>query len=514
VAPAPTLAQLAAQTAARPRDAAAWCALGTAQWFSGQKAEGLDSLRRAVACDPDHVPALAGLGHALRESGAGEAEATLRRALGLNPKLASAHVDLGNALAAQRRHAESIECFQAALALRPDWSGCLNNIGGALLGLHRPGEAVPYLRNAVRAMPGNAGFRNMLGGGLLAVGRAGEALASFEAALALDPGHVKARFGAALARLILGDFAGGWPLYEARWDDPEFSPEGRMLGRPLRPGEEVAGKTVWLRHEQGLGDTIQFVRYVPLLRARGARVILQVQAPLLDLLRPLADEADARAEAPADFDVCLPLLSLPWVFGTEPATIPASTPYLHADPGRVAAWRDRLGPRTGPRIGVAWSGNPDHPNDAIRSIPAGAFLDAFPEQAELHAVQTQLREADLAAVQAHPRLRLHGTALADFGDTAALLSLMDLVVCVDTSVAHLAGAMALPAWLLVQRNADFRWMQDRRDSPWYPSMRLYRQPGERQWKPVLAELARDLADAYGPGQSSLTPAITALVPSR
>ena len=301
-----------------------------------------------------------------------------------------------------------------------------------------------------------------------------------------------------MALLALGRFKEGWQGYESRWLDPKFCADTRDYPAPLwlgRPGEAVAGRTVLLHAEQGLGDSIQFLRYAPLVRALGARVVLEVQPALLPLVAGLADAAIA---AGADLPPCdwhCPLLSLPLALGTELHSIPAAIPYLSAPAARLAEWAARLGPRNGPRVGIAFSGSPEHPEDALRSIPAALWLPllALPG-IEFHVVQKDIRAGDAEALRRAPGVRSHGEHLTDFADTAAVLAQMDLIVGVDTSVAHLAGAMGRPVWLLLQHSADFRWLRGRTDSPWYPTARLFRQGADGLWEPVLNEVAAALRD--------------------
>jgi tetratricopeptide (TPR) repeat protein len=528
----PDIVALRQAVAASPRDAQAHFLLGNALWAAGAREEAVGLLAGAVALDGKHFEARNNLGNALAALGRfDEALAQYRDALVLRPDAAEPHYNLGNALLAAGRpdeaascfhaalarkpdhagahnnlgntlraagqHEAAIECYQRALALRPEYFGTLNNIGSALIALHRPEEALDYLRRSLQARPDYAEACNNLGGALLALGRPEQAAEWFARATALDPGQLQARFGEGLARLSLGDFARGWPAYEARWQDPGFLKDTPNFARPpWRGHEDVAGRTMLLHAEQGLGDSIQFVRYVPLLRRRGARVVLAVQAPLVALLRDLADDiiADdiiADGKPPPPHDLRCPLLSLPLAFATDLATIPADIPYIRATPDRVDAWTRRLGARTRRRVGVAWSGSPEHPEDAIRSIPAAALLAALARRdVELHVVQKDIRDTDVSAAAG---ARLHVEALTDFAETAALLSCLDLVITVDTSVAHLAGAMGVPTWILLQAGADFRWLRNRSDSPWYPTARLFRQPRAGDWAPVLAEVANALA---------------------
>jgi tetratricopeptide (TPR) repeat protein len=527
---ADSIAALRQRAAARPDDAATLAALGTALWQAGRRDEAMPHLARAVALDPSHPDARNNYGNALSATGEfsaaaeqyraaialrpesaelhynlgnmllmterpDEAEPCLRAALARQPAHAGAHNNLGNALRAQGRHEAAIACYQAALALRPEYFGTSNNIGSALLALHRPAEAVAYFEAALAARPDYAEACNNLGGAMLALGRPADAAAWFARAVALEPGHIQARFGTALALLTQGDFRQGWPAYEARWDNPQFRADTPDFAAIRWTGEAgIAGRSILLHAEQGLGDTIQFARFSSGVRALGARVTLWVPAKLMTLLAPLADVIADQAAPPPDTDFHCPLMSLPLAFGTEADTIPPA-PYLAADPARIAAWTARLGPRRRPRIGIAWSGSADHPEDALRSLRLADFLRPLHgRDAELHVLQTDLPAADAALLAASPGLADHRAELPDFAETAALIAAMDLVISVDTSVAHLAGALGAPVWVLLQAGADFRWLEHRGDTPWYPTMRLFRQTQPLDWAPVLDRIASALDD--------------------
>ena len=529
---ADAIAAARARLAANPGDAEALFGLGNALWWSGERDEGVEALARAVALRPDHADARNNLGNALVELGrpaeavphyraaramrprhapteynlgnallaAGQpaaAEPHFRAALELDPHHAGALNNLGNALRALGRADEAAASYRAVLALKPEFAGTHNNLGSALLALHRPTEAAACFVEALRLDPDYAEACNNLGGALLALDQPEQAIPLFRRALALDPAQVQARFGESLALLALGRFREGWEAYESRWLDPRFREGMRSYDTPAwrnLPGTEMSGRTILLHAEQGLGDTIQFVRYAPMLRRLGARVLLEAQAPLLPLLRGLAERVLPDGAEPPPHDAHCPLLSLPLAFRTELKTIPASIPYLFADLSLRAAWAKLLGPRERFRVGIAFSGSPDHPEDALRSIPAAQMLAALAlPGVELHVVQKDIRDADAAALREHPDVPVHADRLTDFAETAALVSLLDLVVSVDTSVVHLAGAMGLPVWLLLQHSADFRWLRGRDDSPWYPSARLFRQ-AEAGWDGVLTAVAEALKD--------------------
>ena len=498
------LAAYARAVALAPDHAGARTHFGNALIAAGEAEAAIAHLQAAATLRPDDASAHYNFGNALAMAGQAEAaEAAFRAALARDPHHVGAHNNLGNALRALGRQQEAASCYRAALALRPDLAGAHNNLGAALLALHRPAAAAESFRAALARNPDYAEACNNLGGALLALDRPQEAIDWFRRAVALDEEQVQARFGEALALLALGRYREGWAAYESRWLDPRFREDERRYDIPpwdFAGGETIAGRTLLLHAEQGLGDTIQFARYAPLLRRAGARVVLEVQAPLVALLRDLADEVIA---AGADLPPCdrhCPLLSLPLACGTTLPTVPAAIPYLHPDPARLAAWRDVLGPRERPRVGLVLSGSAEHPEDALRSIPAATLrpLLALP-QVEWHVAQKEVRDADAAVLRDIPGLRLHGDRLDDFADTAALLAELDLLVSVDTSVAHLGGALGRPVWLLVQSSADFRWLRHRGDSPWYPTLRLFRQATMQRWEPVVAQVAAALRARYDAG---------------
>ncbi|HEY2131414.1 MAG TPA: tetratricopeptide repeat protein [Acetobacteraceae bacterium] len=511
--------------ALRPDDPVVHVTLGSALWTTGAREEAIGHFARAVELDPGYVDARDGYGNALSRSGRfAEAVAQFRAAVALRPEEGELHYHLGNALLgsgepveaeacyhdalarrpdhagalnnlgnamrSQQRYAEAIPFYRRALALRPEYFGTRNNIGSALLALHRPAEAIPYFQAALAARPDYAEACNNLGGAKLALGHPAEAVAWFRRAVELDPDQVQAQLGEALALLSMGNFRRGWAVYEARWRMPQFRADVPALADLHWDGAaEVSGRTILLYAEQGLGDTIQFVRYAKRLRARGARVVLSVQPSLVRLFAGLGDAVIAQTDALPPHELHCPLMSLPLAFGTELATIPAEIPYLQADAALVAAWAERLGMQRRRRIGVAWSGSAEHPEDALRSIPLAAFLAALEgANCDLHILQTEISSEDGALLEGMAGIGVHRDRLTDFAETAALIACLDLVISVDTSVAHLAGAMGVPVWVLVQSSADFRWLRDRADSPWYPTMRIFRQRTLLEWAPVLAEV--------------------------
>ncbi len=351
-------------------------------------------------------------------------------------------------------------------------------------------EAAVALRASVRIDPTRAEAFNDLAASLFALERDAEALACLRRSLDLRPDLAESEETDGIWLLRYGRFRQGWRKYEARLRTRANRDLVRPFAQPQWRGERLNGRTILLHAEQGLGDTLQFVRYAPLVAARGGRVILEVYPevrPLLDRMPGIA-EIVSRGQALPPFDLHCSLLSLPLAFRTELDSIPATVPYLSVPEDRMAAWRWRLGPHRCLRVGIAWSGNPRHRDDRRRSIPFALFSALLAERPgiEFHVVQTEIRAPDTEALAAMPHVRRHGVHLRDFGDSGALVSLMDLVISVDTSVAHLAGALARPGWLLLPRVADWRWLLERDDSPWYPSLELFRQAERGDWAGVVA----------------------------
>lgn len=399
-------------------------------------------------------------------------------------------------IAAHRgQHARSAEMATRALALDPASVEALSNRGAALRSLDRPAEALADYERAIAISPSHAQAHTNRGVALAALNRFADAEAAYDRALELAPGEARARFNRALARLVQGDLAGGFEDLEARWTGSDTQRGDRGFAAPQWRGEDIAGRTILLHAEQGLGDTIQFARYAPQVSRRGATVVLEAHAalvPLLAQLEGIARIVERGAPLPP-FDIHCPLMSLPLAFGTTLGTIPANVPYLHAPKEHLGRWLARLGARRRPRVGIAWSGNPSLRNDRNRSIALERFgrIRALP--LELVALQKDVRPSEAAALAGEFPIAAFADELADFRDTAALVELMDLVVTVDTAIAHLAGAMAKPAWLLLPFSPDWRWLLGRSDSPWYPTMRLWRQPRPGDWDTVLAEVAAELA---------------------
>jgi tetratricopeptide (TPR) repeat protein len=434
-----------------------------------------------------------------------EAEDGYRRALALRPDYAEALHNLATLYMRQRRHAQAEQALHDFLALRPDDPEGLNSLGNLYQQTHRYADAGQCYRRALARRPGDAKTLNNLAVLLQHERRGDEAEAAYRAAIAADPAYPEARWNLGFMLLARGRLAEGWPCMEARYDPALARPIAARpcLGFPQWQGEDLAGRSIVVWPEQGFGDQIQFVRYLPMLKAAGARhVTLVCHDPLAPLLRAVAgaDAVLAASEAATSLplhDFWVFMLSLPMHFKTTLATIPAAVPYLAPDPARVRHWRGRLG-QAGLRVGLVWRGFGGHVNDANRSLPDLACLAPLWQAPGVSFVSLQRgMDGELAAAAA-PGLALLdlGAGIADFADTAAIVSLLDLVICVDTAVAHVAGALATPCWVLLPAvHPDWRWMEDRADSPWYPGvLKLYRQTLPGDWRAVVDAVATDLAD--------------------
>jgi tetratricopeptide (TPR) repeat protein len=462
--------------------------------------EALASYEYALTLRPDLADAHANRGsalHALKRFD--EALASYDRALALRPDDAEAHYNRGNALHALKRFEEALADYGHALALRPDYVEALANRGVTLHEQKRFAEALASYDRALAVRPDYAEAFVNRGVTLHELKRFEGALASYDRAIALRPDYAQAHFNEAVCRMLIGDFDRGWQKLEWGWETEQLKNAKRTFSQPLWLGsDEIAGKTVLLHGVHGFGDTIQFCRYVPRVVERGARVILEVQEPLHALMGTLPGAAQivTRGAPLSDFDLHCPLLSLPLAFGTRLATIPSQTPYLRASPQAVMDWNGRLGPRHRPRIGLAWSGRPEHNNDQNRSMKLSTLLSPLAGfNATYVSLQREVRADDAPVLQGRSDVLHFGEELKNYADTAALIANLDLVISVDTSVAHLAGALAKPVWILLPFMPDWRWLLDRDDSPWYSTARLFRQDETRGWDSVMARV-RAALDEY------------------
>lgn len=502
----------------KPDDADSQYNRGNALQALGRAQDALAGYDKAVALRPDYADAVYGQANALQALGRlDEALARYDAVLALKPDHAEAHSSRGNTLLRLGRLDEALASHERAIAIKPDNADAQSNSGNALLALGRPDAARVRYERAIALKPEHALARSGLGTALRDLGRLDEALlsydralalmpdhadtwsnratalqallrldealASYDRALALRPDHVDAQWNRSHVLLLSGDFARGWPAYESRWRMKAPS----VAGQPWLGDAPLEGRSILLHSEQGLGDTIQFARYAPLVRALGARVILAVQAPLVRLMASLDAEIEVTTARDVAADRHCPLMSLPLAFGMTLTNVPAPPRYLAAEPALVETWRARLPPTTRPRIGLVWSGNPSHRNDRNRSLPLETLAPLLDSDAQWLALQKDIPDRDAALLD-----RLTLLDLGDFADTAALIEALDLVITVDTSVAHLAGALGKPTWILLPFCPDWRWLTGREDSPWYPSARLFRQTTPGDWAGVIRRVIEAL----------------------
>ncbi|HEY4745643.1 MAG TPA: tetratricopeptide repeat-containing glycosyltransferase family protein [Desulfuromonadaceae bacterium] len=428
------------------------------------------------------------LGLALLQAGkTPEAVFQFRKALTLSPDFPDAAVSLGYALHLLGKFDEAVSAYDRALGSAPTLAAAWNNRGNALLALYRYAEAAESYVRALELVPKLHDCRVALATCYQALGLAAEALGACETVLDAAPDHAEAHWNRALLLLLRGDYREGWREYEWRWHKRGFTSPQRTFAQPRWQGEPLAGRTILIHAEQGFGDTLQFCRYVPLVAALGGRVVFECQPPLVALMERL--EGDIRVVAtgaplPA-FDLQVPLMSLPMIFDTTAATIPANVPYVAPPADRLPFWRSQIIDTEQRKIGLCWAGKA-YP-DPGRSCPA----ELLASLAEIDAVSWHSLQVGWAQALPFPMADLTGHC-HDFADTAAQIARLDLVITVDTAVAHLAGAMGKATWVMLPHAPDWRWMLARDDSPWYPAMRLFRQARSGGWADVVQRIACSL----------------------
>ena len=419
-----------------------------------------------------------------------EAEALYAKVLELQPRHAAALNFLGVLAYQDERAARSVELIGQAIAIDPSQAGFHSNLALSLNAVGRGREAIESCDRAIALDANRVEAHSNKGNSLWGLGLREEALASYARALAIQPDHAQTHWNEGFLRLQMGQFETGWKKHEWRWSLPHVAVHKREFAQPLWLGkEDLHGKTILLHAEQGFGDTIQFCRYAKLVAKRGAIVILEVQKPLKDLLKTAKGVSYlvAKGDPLPAFDYHCPLLSLPLAFGTTLKTIPAERHYLRCDSSLVAEWRERLGPRTRPRVGLVWKASNDR-----RSVPLAKLLEVVTADKQFFSLQNEVSSEDQALLDTRADIVQMTAGLRNFAD-APLVELMDVVVTVDTSMAHLAGALGRPVWVLHPFNPEWRWLLDRSDTPWYPSARLFRQPAPDDWAGVVASVREELA---------------------
>lgn len=462
--------------------------------------EAVASYDRAIALKPDYAEPHYNRGIALKDlKRFDEAVASFDRAIALRPDFYQAHTNRGVALQDLGRADEALASHDRAIALRPDYAEAHCNRGVALQSLGRLDEAVASFDQAMALNPDFAQACSNRGNVLQDLMRLDEAMASYDRAIAIQPDYAKAHLDKALGLLLLGDFDRGWKMYEWRWKAERDAGGTERPPQTLWLGDvPISGKTILLHAEQGLGDSIQFCRYARLVGSLGANVLLEAPRALIGLFEGLEGVGTLveTGKPLPEFDLHCPLLSLPLAFKTTIDTIPTPEAYLASNPEKRQAWSERLGEKTKPRIGLVWSGSTAHRNDRNRSLALENLVAHLPGNFEYVSLQSEVREVDRKTLQGSTIRDFEGQ-IEDFSDTAALCDLMDLVISVDTSVAHLAGALGKTTWVLLPFMPDWRWLLDREDSPWYRSLKLYRQPRYGDWEPVLRRVAMELPMVLG-----------------
>ncbi len=478
-----------------PSDPAAHGNLGEIYRTMGRLKDAVASFHRALEIAPDSPVIANNLGLALTAQGQlREAVGQFRRIIALLPDSAIAHHNLAGALCRLRQFDEAIAADRQAIALQPDYAEAWCNLGAALDEKGRKDEAIAAYRRALELKEDFPDACCNLGSALNDLGQYEEALAAYRQTLRFQPDHRFARYNLSLLLLLHEEFEQGWPLFESRWAALDYRP--RPFPQPRWEGGPVEGRRLLIHAEQGFGDSIQFIRFAPLIAARGAEIIVECQPALVDLLRTVAGvrEVVTMGEPLPPFDLHAPTLSLPLAFQTASKTIPHNVPYLSPDPTRRAEWQERLGPKASRfRVGLRWAGNLQNERLQKRHIPSNKLapllqvpdVDFFSLQLDAAAGRLQELPAPLAIID-------HTGHIQNFADTAAFISELDLVISVDTAVAHLAGALGKPVWTLLPFVPDWRWGLKSDQTPWYPTMRLFRQPALGDWESCVSQVVAAL----------------------
>jgi tetratricopeptide (TPR) repeat protein len=511
-----------------PRHAQALFNLGCAMQDNGNLQDAVESYQKSLALRPENATACNNLGNALRQlQRMEEARASYQRALELQPHYAEAWHNLGNLLREEENHEAALQCFIKALAAKPDYLEAAIQCSDALRETGKLDEAVQLFAQVARVAPQNAEVRRNygdalrkighldeaeaqcrqaialaaqdadahlnLGNALFDAGKTEEAIPCYEKAIALRPAHALSNFNLAIAQLKNADFAAGWKGYEWRWELKSAQQHKRRFSEPLWRGEALHGQSILLYGEQGLGDCLQFLRYVPMVQAAGGKVILEIPQRLERLAAgmPGIDAVFTRGSALPQADWRCPLMSLPMLFNTDLTSIPSTLPYLSSPADSVLKARAYPWPQQGLRVGLSWSGNPKNPNNRFRSMAFSNLQkiidipDVYFYSLQLGEPLEQMKHSDSAVADLAP-------FTSDMADTAAFMNELDLVITVDTSIAHLAGALARPVWIFIPANADWRWLSEREDSPWYTTARLFRQNRLGDWRDVIERMATAL----------------------
>jgi tetratricopeptide (TPR) repeat protein len=460
-----------------------------ALYLSGRLPEAADQMRKLLTFYPKNAQLLTYLGSVYIQQGQTELGInTLGRSLQIEPQQPMALFNRAMAFQKLKRFEEALANYNQVITLEPNRSEAYNNRGNVLRKLNRLEDALVDYDRAIGIKPDYPEAHNNRGTVLQEMKRLDEAIGAHEKSIAFKADYREAYFNLALLKLLKGDYLEGWKLYQWRENQRKFI-------QPLWTGvEPLEGKTILVHTEHGYGDVIQFCRYAKLLEKRRAKVIFEVPVSLVGLVSGLGFLTVVGVGQPLPaFDFYCPMMSLPLVFQTTVETIPVENTYLFPDEDKKAEWQRKLGTKTLPRVGLVWSGNPEHTNDHNRSIPLETLKPLLELPFEFHSLQKEYKEKDKIPLAGLLKLKNHQADLGDFSQTAALIDAMDLIISVDTSTAHLAGAMGKPVWVLLPFVPDYRWMLDRTDSLWYPTAKLFRQSKAGYWNMVLAEVIKNLS---------------------
>jgi len=474
--------------------------LGSVLGAQGKFDASVACFERALELKPDHAEACFNLGNSyMAQKKMEEAAAAYQRALKLKPGYADAWCNLGGVYRQLTKLDEAVECFERALALVPDNPDLCCSLGDALHAQGKVDVAIGWYKRTLALKPDHPKASNCLCNAFFDLGNLAESVAWCERALAIKPDFGDALMNQCLLQLLLGDYAKGWRNYEVRWT--VYAP--RLFAEPLWLGAPLKGASILLYAEQGLGDTLQFLRYVSLVQAAGGNVILDLPVNLRRLAGQIPGLAAlvSTGEPLPRFDCRCPLMSLPLAFGTTVETIPARVPYLFAPPEALETAAALAWPATGLRVGVAWTGNPGHPKNRARSVPLDLLEPLFGLEG-IHFFSLQMGPAAAELANRKARITDLAPVTTDMADTAAQMAQLDLIVSIDTSMAHLAGALARPLWLLLPSVPDWRWLLDREDCLWYPTARLFRQPITGDWPSVIEKVRVGLLELAAQKQAA------------
>jgi tetratricopeptide (TPR) repeat protein len=459
--------------------------------------EALAHFDRAISLKPDYPVAHLNRGNVLRDlNRLDEALVSYYCVIALNPDDADAYLNRGIALKDLKRFDEALEILDYTLKLNYNYSVAHLNRGNILRDLNRMDEALASYDRATALNPDYADAYSNRGNVLKDFKRVDEASKSFDYAIVLKPDFSIFYWNKSLLKLLIGEYLEGWKLYQCKINKEIINSNHRDYNQPLWLGVDfLINKTLLIYSDQGFGDYIQFVRYAAMVEQLGAKVILEVPSELMTLFSSLKGKfiLIEKGTPLPNFDYHCPVTTLPFAFKTTVETIPAQMPYLYAGEKRKKRWNEKLGIKTVRRIGLVWSGSDAHKNDDKRSLLLKELIKILNIPAEFYCLQKEIRKIDIRSLMDFPNIRQHQEHLLDFSDTAALIDAMDLVISVDTSVAHLAGAMGKKTFILLPYSPDYRWMLEKKDSPWYPTVTLFRQPAMGDWDTVISEVTQSLS---------------------